>query len=263
MQVVAYLEFLKKHASPLPSQQSMACILATFIMQRKMLTASLLSGPSTLPSAFVSACVESKSHSNIVDLILESLCEALETGTHPDSVTDEAASHSHMVTLASPQNLGNEQVVRRVNLQKVVVDASLKVLSLLALKHSDVDEEKQGFSRLLSILFPDTQFSVAWLEGRKGEKLPLLSEDQALLFARCNVAKLIRAGEYYTRCSFFFFWIPCSRVRRLLVQSSHVCHMLIPSGSCNERFPGLMHHIFHLDIWNSSFLAALIIFECY
>lgn len=192
--VVAYLEFLKKHASPLPSQQSMACILATFIMQRKMLTASLLSGPSTLPSAFVSACVESKSHSNIVDLILESLCEALETGTHPDSVTDEAASHSHMVTLASPRNLGNEQVVRRVNLQKVVVDASLKVLSLLALKHSDVDEEKQGFSRLLSILFPDTQFSVAWLEGRKGEKLPLLSEDQALLFARCNVAKLIRAG---------------------------------------------------------------------
>ena len=195
MQVMAYLDFLKKHALPLPSRHSMACSLAFFIMQRKMLTASLLSGPPTLPSALSSGLMESNARSGTMDLILDSLCEALETGTASDSHMDETASEFRMVTLASPQYLGNEQVVRRVSLHKVVVDASLKVLSFLALKYGKGYEEKQGFLRLLNILFPDTQLSVAWLEERNGEKMPLLTEDQALLFARCSTPKLIRAGE--------------------------------------------------------------------
>ncbi|KAG0612970.1 hypothetical protein M758_6G066600 [Ceratodon purpureus] len=192
--VKAYLDFLKKHASPLPSRHSMACSLAFLVMQRKMLTASLLSGPPALPSAFSSDLMESKSHSGTIDLILESLCEALETGTVPDSHVDETASESRVITLACPQYLGNEQVVRRVSLHKVVVDASLKVLSFLAMKYGKGYEERQGFARLLNIFFPDTQLSVAWFEERNGEKAPLLTEDQAFLFARCNTPKLIRAG---------------------------------------------------------------------
>lgn len=173
----------------------MACSLASFIVHRKMLTASLLSGPSALPSGFTSDFTEPKSHSSTIDLILETLSEALEIGTSSDSYIDETASESGMVTLASPQYLGNEQVVRRVSLHKIVVDASIKVLSLLAFKHGKGYEEKQGFSRLLNILFPDTQFPLAWIEEKNGDKMPLLTEDQALLFARSNVEKLIRAGE--------------------------------------------------------------------
>lgn len=195
IQVMAYLYFLKKHATPLPSRHSMACNLALFIMQRKMFTASLLSGPPALSSAFSSEFLELKFRSGTMNLILESLCEALETGTVSDSHMDDADPESRMVTLASPQFLGNEQVVRRVSLHKVVVDASLKVLSFLAVQCSKGYEDKQGFSRLLNILFPDTQLSVAWLEDRNGEKVPLLTEGQALLFARCNTPKLIRAGE--------------------------------------------------------------------
>jgi hypothetical protein len=195
MQVMAYLDFLEKHASPLSSRDSMACSLAFLIMQRKLLSVSLLLGPPASPSAFSSDFMESKSHSGTLDLILESLCEALETGTVSDSHMDETASESRMVTLASPQYVGNDQVVLRVSLHKVVVDASLKVLSFLALKCSKGSAEKQEFSRLLNILFPDTHLSVAWLEEGNGEKIPLLTEDQALLFARCNTPKLISAGE--------------------------------------------------------------------
>jgi len=195
MQVVAYLDFLKKHASALPARQSMACSLASFLMHRKMLTASLLSGPPALSSAFTSDFTEPKSHSGTIDLILETLCEALENGASSDSYIDETASESGMVTLASPQYLGSEQVVRRVCLHKIVVDASIKVLSLLAFKYGIGYEEKPEFSRLFNILFPDPHFPLAWLEGKNGEKMPLLTEDQALLFARSNVDKLIRAGE--------------------------------------------------------------------
>lgn len=53
----------------------------------------------------------------------------------------------------------------------------------LTLKCSKGFAEKQEFSRLLNILFPDTQLFVAWLEEANGEKIPLLTEDQALLFA--------------------------------------------------------------------------------
>lgn len=195
MQVVAYLDFLKKHALALPARQSMACSLASFLVHRKMLTASLLSGPPALPSAFTSEFLEPKSHSGTVDLILESLCEALEIGTSSDSCIDKTASESGMVILASPQYLGNEQVVRRVSLHKIVVDASLKVLSLLAFKCDKGYEEKPGFSRLLNILFPDAQFPLAWLEEKNGEKMHLLTEEQSIMFSRSNVGKLIRAGE--------------------------------------------------------------------
>lgn len=196
LQVVAYLIFLKKHAVPLPSWQSMACSLSVFIMQRKMLTASLLSGAPTLPPAFSLEYPELKSHTGIVDLIVESLSEALETGTVSDTNwEDPVTSRLPMVTFASRQYLGSEQVVRRVTLHKVVVDASLKVLSLLAFKGDEGYEGKHGFSKLLAILFPDTQVPVAWLEGKNGERMPLLGEDQAVLFSRSTVPKLIRAGE--------------------------------------------------------------------
>ena len=151
---MAYLDFLKKHAPPLPSRQSMACSLAFLVMQREILAASLLSGSPALSSDVM----ESKSHSGTMDLILDTLCEALETGT----VSDETASVSRMVTLASPQYLGNEQVVRRVSLHKVVV-------GFFALKYGKGHEVKQGFSRLLNCFFPDTRLSVAWLENRNGE----------------------------------------------------------------------------------------------
>lgn len=243
MQVMAYLNFLKKHASPLPSRHSMACSLAFLIMQRKMLTASLLSGPPALPSAFSSDLMESKSHSGTMDLILESLCEALETGTISDLHMDETASESRMVTLASPQYLGNEQVVRRVSLHKVVVDASLKVLSFLALKYGKGSEEKQGFSRLLNIVFPDTQLSVAWLEERNGEKMPLLTEDQALLFARCNTPKLIRAGEI---------------VFQILVSFSFDYPELVSSNSYSQYSRGPLHmpHMFFCTYDFSHILAG-------
>jgi len=195
MQVVAYLIFLKKHASALPARQSIACSLASFLMHRKMLAASLLSGPPALPSAFTSDLTEPKSHSGTIDFILETLCEALEIGASSDSYVDGTACESGMVTLASPQYLGNEQVVRRVSLDKIVVDACIRVLPLLAFKYGRGYEENQGFSRLMNILFQDTQYPLAWLEGKNGEKMPLLTEDQAVLFVRSNVEKLIRAGE--------------------------------------------------------------------
>jgi hypothetical protein len=229
MQVMAYLDFLKKHASPLSSRDSMACSLAFLIMQRKLLSVSLLLGPPASPSAFSSDFMESKSHSGTLDLILESLCEALENGTVSDSHMDETASESRMVTLVSPQYVGNDQV-RRVSLHKVVVDASLKVLSFLALKCSKGSAEKQEFSRLLNILFPDTQLSVAWLEEGNGEKIPLLTEDQALLFARCNTPKLIRAGEIEFQILVSFSGGGCNVFKFLQLifrVPLFICHMLL------------------------------------
>lgn len=195
LQVVAYLDFLKKHASALPARQSMACSLASFLVHRKMLTSSLLSGPVAQLSALMSDSAEIKSHSGTIDLILDTFSEALENGTSSEPYVDETRSELGLVTLASPQYLGTEQVVRRVSVHKIVVDASIKVLSLLAFNYGKGYEEKQGFLRLLNILFPDTQFPLAWIEGRSGEKMPLLTKDQAILFARSNVEKLIRAGE--------------------------------------------------------------------
>lgn len=173
----------------------MACSLVVFVSQRKLLTASLLAGPPTVPSAFSHDTLSLISHLGTVDLILESVCEILEVGTESEASGDELFHiSSPVVTFASPQYLGNEEVVMRVKLHKVVLDASLEVLSLLALKDNEGYREKPQYLKLVGFFCPDTQSPMAWLEGSNGEKLPLLSEEQAVLFARSKVPKLIRAG---------------------------------------------------------------------
>jgi hypothetical protein len=84
----------------------MACSLAFLFMQRKMLAASLLSGPPALPGAFLADVTVSKFRSGMMDLILDSLCKALETGIVSDLHMADTASESQMVTLASPQYQG-------------------------------------------------------------------------------------------------------------------------------------------------------------
>lgn len=196
IQVIAYLNFLKKHSPTLPSWQSLACGLAVFVTQRRMLTSSLLSGPlAALPNTFDANTVKPDHRAGIVDLILGSLCEALEVGTVVDAGFEELTpSASPFVTFVSPQYRNNEHVVQRVSLHKVMVDAALEVISQLACEEGLGSREKPGFLRLLNLLFPDAIGSVAWLEGRDGLKLPLLSEVQANVFARSKVPRLITAG---------------------------------------------------------------------
>ncbi|BBN15049.1 hypothetical protein MPTK1_6g16550 [Marchantia polymorpha subsp. ruderalis] len=186
--VTAYLEFLKNHLSG----TSLAYTIATLIVRRKMLATSLILGSS---SNFISAKFAGESgpisRSATVDIVLGTLCKALESGTVTDLTWDELRFiRSPIVTLVTPQVAAHAKKLtsQQVKVHQIVVDAALEVLSLLG-QHETEEKRKSGtFQKLLTALFPacDTggqpwgwEVSIGWLEDTFG-KQPLLSEAQAV-----------------------------------------------------------------------------------
>ncbi|CAM6088323.1 unnamed protein product [Calypogeia fissa] len=202
--VVAYLDFLKKHLSRI----SLACCLASFIVHREMVAASLLLGPA---SSFILGRdeVDSRhvSRAVTIELVVESLCKAVESGTVNDVTWNELGPiQSPIVTLVLPHITFDtkELALMRVNVHKVVIDAAVEVLSLLGQEEIDDKTVKLGFQQLLNLVFPsfndsdqtwrwDVDIPVGWLE-EGSVKRPILSECQAKSFVRSKNARLVKAG---------------------------------------------------------------------
>ncbi|BBN11750.1 integrator complex subunit 1 [Marchantia polymorpha subsp. ruderalis] len=202
--VTAYLEFLKNHLSG----TSLAYTIATLVVRRKMLATSLILGSSSnfIPAKFAGESGPI-SRSATVDLVLGTLCKALESGTVTDLTWDELRFiRSPIVTLVTPQVAAHakELTSRQVKVHQIVVDAALEVLSLLG-QHETEEKRKSGtFQKLLTALFPacdtdgqqwgwDLEVPIGWLEDTIG-KQPLLSEAQAVGLIRTNDLMLIKAG---------------------------------------------------------------------
>lgn len=201
---MAYLEFLKKHLS----KTSLACCLASFIVHREMVASSLLLGPS---SSFVSGkdLVDSRhiGRASTIELVVQSLCKALESGTVNDVTWNELGLiQSPIVTLVLPHITFDtkEPALLRVSVHKVVIDAAVEVLSLLGQEDTEDKTITLGFRQLSNLLFPsfngldqtwrwDVDFPVGWVEEGSGKR-PILSELQAKSFVRSKNARLVKAG---------------------------------------------------------------------
>lgn len=179
--VILYLTFLKKHLPPRPpSPLSLACCIAKMTSENTLL---------------------------MVDLFLNSINEALKIGIAPLSDNQvPALALGEYVILKIPcySNERMDQTLLSIKIQKIIVDAALEIISLIASGPDDSLRSNASYEELLKLLFagfmlpnyhPSSQGSnMAWIERDFGKNLPLLTEQQASSLVRSKDFRLINAG---------------------------------------------------------------------
>eukprot|EP01018_Ginkgo_biloba_P016326 Gb_33307 [translate_table: standard] len=197
-----YLKFLEKHSPRLPSLLSAAGTIASLLVERKDFAACLVLGAKQ--NGLHMLCSSSSvvtGHMYIVDLILNSLCEALRVGTCSLLNEEQAAGiRSPLVTIVSPQydDRGTEKLLY-ITLHKIILDAVLGVLSLWFTREN-ADERKDSVEKMVQILVPYVagKTSIACLDSGTGQRLPLLSEEQAKSFSRSTNGRIASADNKRT-----------------------------------------------------------------
>ncbi|XP_057835492.2 uncharacterized protein LOC131045838 isoform X7 [Cryptomeria japonica] len=197
--IIACLKFLEKYSPPFPSLLSFSCTIARLLVQRKELAACLLSMEKEdhLHTAYLSSSISGQDIYT-PDFVLNSLYEALRVGTSCQS-TDEniVGIESSLVTLVVPQTDGGDKVsFRRITLYKIVLDAVILVLSLSSSKENHRKNKNVIIENMKEFLLPNVagKTSVAWVESMMGKSLPLLSEEEAIIFSQSKDERIAFAG---------------------------------------------------------------------